>query len=181
MIMNEYCNYKQNPRLHDVIPSDYKNLLISNYIIYNKIKSLCTLLPRVTEAERERLKQLIEKLQLDWERNDKACTERERTIQPIGEYHNEKTGFDEYKREFRFTTSNVGSLTLEPAQNPHEEIIECPSNTELDLYEDIAINLQPSNSMFISEYEGQNTSKNYANMNYKLAKNIINDEDRIFC
>lgn len=169
MLMNEYCTIKEQ-KLSDNMPTNYKTLLLSNFVIYHKIKTLCTLLPNVNLQEQLKIKSIIKKLLDDWNKNDLEITIEERKIKPI----------DPYNREFRFTTSNMGKLMMEPAMNSNEEIIECPSNTDFDPYEYVAINLEPSNKMFETKYEGQNTEIDYSKMNYKLAKNSIQDEDRFF-
>lgn len=169
MLRTEYCDI-QSTKLTDNMPKEYKNLLLSNYIIYNKIKTLCTLIPNLDTKERDNVQSIIDKLITDWQKNDLECSIMERTIKPV----------DEYNREFRFTTNNIGGLTLNPASNPSEEVLECPSNTDFDPYEFVAINLQPKNKMFVTEYIGQNPTVNYDIMNYKLAKNSIQDEDRVF-
>lgn len=160
MIMTEYCSHNSQ-KLSDNIPTKYKNLILSNYIIYEKIKTLCTLLPNVDDEERLKIKAVIDKLQDDWNKNDLDISIEERYVKPV----------DPYNREFRFTTSNMGKLMPEPAMNPNEEVIECPSNIDFDPYEFIAINLEPSSQMFITEYEGQNTEIDYSKMNYSLKRN----------
>lgn len=169
MIMNDYCSYTPR-KLSDNIPAKYKNLVLSNYIIYQKIKTLCTLLPNVDSKERAKIKPILEKLVDDWNKNDLEITIEERTVKPV----------DEYNREIRFTTSNMGTLMKEPAMNSNEEVIDCPSNVDFDPYEFIAINLEPSSNLFVTEYEGENQEVDYNKMNYKLARNVPENEDRFF-
>jgi len=169
MLMNDCCNIKPK-NLTANMPAKYKNLVISNYIIYQKIKTLCNLIPNVDTAEQNKIKPVIDKLLDEWKKNDLEITIEERHVKPI----------DPYNREFRITTTNMGAISLEPCSNPSEEVIECPSNIDFDPYEFIAINLEPSSKLFETEYMGENQSIDYGNMNYKLTKNSIQDEDRIF-
>lgn len=169
MLMTDYCNIKPK-NLTDNIPVKYRNLIISNYIIYQKIKTLCNLIPNVDDIEKAKIKPVIDKLLDEWKKNDLEITIEERFVKPI----------DPYNREFRITTNNMAGISLEPSSNSSEEIIECPSNIDFDPYEFIAINLEPSSKLFETEYFGENQIVDYGNMNYRITKNSIQDDDRIF-
>lgn len=167
MNITEYCDF--NPIKSNNIPPKYKNLILSNFIIYEKIKTLCALLPNVNEDEQNKIKPLLKQLISDWEKNDLEITIEERYVKPI----------DPYNREIRISTSNLG-LISSPEMNPSEDIIECPSNADFDPYEFVADELKPSNDMFITTYEGKNQTVDYSKMNYHLTKNTISEQDIYF-